>query len=204
MDACRIRWTRGRPRRERPPGTAWALRIVSRSGYGRTVSDRRRHGNDVAGAQRRPQSDVQSPGYVTILHRGVPGSPPHSDRRASTATSGNGSAIPSAAGRPTRSSSIPSTFSTGRTTNGPASGRGLPRRCISSSGSRGSTQKRSSTKITVEDPATFSSPWTAVIPISRLADDTRIYEYACHEGNYAMPNLLSAGRAVAAKQQSSN
>jgi hypothetical protein len=59
-------------------------------------------------------------------------------------------------------------------------------------------------KITVEDPATFSSPWTAVIPISRLADDTRIYEYACHEGNYAMPNLLSAGRAVAAKQRSSN
>jgi hypothetical protein len=59
-------------------------------------------------------------------------------------------------------------------------------------------------KITVEDPATFSSPWTAVIPISRLQDDTRIYEYACHEGNYAMPNLLSAGRAVAAKQRSSN
>ena len=54
--------------------------------------------------------------------------------------------------------------------------------------------------ITVEDPATFSKPWTAVIPISRLADDTQIYEYACHEGNYAMPNLLSGGRADAAKK----
>ena len=58
-------------------------------------------------------------------------------------------------------------------------------------------------KITVEDPATFSKPWTAVIPISRLADDTQIYEYACHEGNYAMPNLLSGARADAAKKASS-
>ena len=48
--------------------------------------------------------------------------------------------------------------------------------------------------ITVEDPTTFTKPWTAVIPISRLPDDTQIYEYACHEGNYAMPNLLSGGR----------
>jgi hypothetical protein len=55
-------------------------------------------------------------------------------------------------------------------------------------------------KITVEDPTTFSAPWTAVIPISRLADETRIFEYACHEGNYAMPNLLSAGRADAGRR----
>ena len=58
--------------------------------------------------------------------------------------------------------------------------------------------------ITVEDPATFAKPWTAAIPISRLADDTRIYEYACHEGNQAMPNLLSGGRADAAKPQASS
>ena len=56
-------------------------------------------------------------------------------------------------------------------------------------------------KITVEDPTTFSRPWTAVIPISRLADDTQIYEYACHEGNYAMPNLLSGARTDAAKKK---
>lgn len=54
--------------------------------------------------------------------------------------------------------------------------------------------------IKVEDPATFSRPWTAVIPIAKLADDTQIYEYACHEGNYAMPNLLSGGRADAKKK----
>ena len=54
--------------------------------------------------------------------------------------------------------------------------------------------------ITVEDPKTFARPWTAVIPIKRLEEGTQIYEYACHEGNYAMPNLLRAGRADAAEQ----
>ena len=54
--------------------------------------------------------------------------------------------------------------------------------------------------ITVEDPATFTKPWTAVIPISKLSDDTQIYEYACHEGNYAMPNLLRGGRSDAGRK----
>jgi hypothetical protein len=55
-------------------------------------------------------------------------------------------------------------------------------------------------RITIEDPQTFTRPWTAVIPISKLSDDTQIYEYACHEGNYAMSNLLRGGRADAAKK----
>ncbi len=59
-------------------------------------------------------------------------------------------------------------------------------------------------RITVDDPATFAKPWTAVIPISKLADDTQIYEYACHEGNYAMPNLLHGGRTDAARKSTSS
>jgi hypothetical protein len=55
-------------------------------------------------------------------------------------------------------------------------------------------------RITVEDPTTFTQPWTAVIPITRLNDGTQIYEYACHEGNYAMTNLLAGGRVDAAKK----
>jgi hypothetical protein len=54
-------------------------------------------------------------------------------------------------------------------------------------------------RITVEDPTTFTSAWTAAIPIAKLADETQIYEYACHEGNYAMPNLLSGGRTAKKK-----
>ena len=50
-------------------------------------------------------------------------------------------------------------------------------------------------EITIEDPTTFARPWKAAIPITRLPGETQIYEYACHEGNYAMPNLLSGARA---------
>ncbi len=56
--------------------------------------------------------------------------------------------------------------------------------------------------VTVEDPTTFTRPWTAMIPITKLPDDTQIYEYACHEGNYAMPNLLRGGRTDAARTSS--
>jgi len=55
--------------------------------------------------------------------------------------------------------------------------------------------------ITVEDPKTFTRPWTAVMPIARMPDGTQIYEYACHEGNYAMSNLLRGARVDAAEQQ---
>jgi hypothetical protein len=48
-------------------------------------------------------------------------------------------------------------------------------------------------EFTVEDPATWTRPWTAVIPMSRTAGP--IYEYACHEGNYALPGILGGARA---------
>jgi hypothetical protein len=54
--------------------------------------------------------------------------------------------------------------------------------------------------VTVEDPKTFTEPWTALVPITRMPEFIQIYEYACHEGNRAMPNLLSAGRAKAAAE----
>jgi hypothetical protein len=57
-------------------------------------------------------------------------------------------------------------------------------------------------KYTVIDPDTWTKPWTASIPL-RLANEP-MYEYACHEGNYAMHGILSGQRAeekeAAAKQ----
>jgi hypothetical protein len=50
-------------------------------------------------------------------------------------------------------------------------------------------------RFTVEDPATFTRPYTVAIPMRKAADDERIFEYACHEGNHAMVNILKAGRA---------
>ncbi len=50
-------------------------------------------------------------------------------------------------------------------------------------------------QVTVEDPATFEVPYTAAIPMQRSTSDVTLFEYACHEGNHAMVNLLHAGRA---------
>lgn len=47
-------------------------------------------------------------------------------------------------------------------------------------------------KFTVEDPATFVQPWSAEIPINLT--DERLYEYACHEGNYSLPGVLAGAR----------
>ena len=48
-------------------------------------------------------------------------------------------------------------------------------------------------EFTVEDPDTFSGAWGGEVPFSRL--DAQLYEYACHEGNYALSNVLSGARA---------
>ena len=45
---------------------------------------------------------------------------------------------------------------------------------------------------TVNDPDTYTRPWTASIPMRRFAGP--MYEYACHEGNYGMENLLRGAR----------
>ena len=50
-------------------------------------------------------------------------------------------------------------------------------------------------RVTVEDPETFAVPYTVAIPMQRSAPDVTLFEYACHEGNHAMVNLLHAGRA---------
>ena len=47
---------------------------------------------------------------------------------------------------------------------------------------------------TVTDQKTWTSPWTASISLQRT--DASMYEYACHEGNYAMPNILAGQRAA--------
>jgi len=48
-------------------------------------------------------------------------------------------------------------------------------------------------QFTVEDPATWTRPWTAVVPLQRVNEP--VFEYGCHEGNYAMRNILSGVRA---------
>lgn len=42
----------------------------------------------------------------------------------------------------------------------------------------------------IEDPRAFTRPWTLTVPL--VKDDSQMYEYACHEGNYGLANILSA------------
>jgi hypothetical protein len=47
-------------------------------------------------------------------------------------------------------------------------------------------------EVTVKDPHTFVAPWTAAL---NLTPTSNLFEYGCHEGNYAMKNILSAARS---------
>src|SRR5688572_22746098 len=49
--------------------------------------------------------------------------------------------------------------------------------------------------VTVDDPATWTRPWTFAMMLTRKDASQRPFEYACHEGNYGLRNILSAARA---------
>ena len=47
-------------------------------------------------------------------------------------------------------------------------------------------------EFTVDDPSTFTDKFTAIVPMTKVAG--QLYEYACHEGNYGMVNILRGAR----------
>ena len=53
-------------------------------------------------------------------------------------------------------------------------------------------------EFTVNDPTSWTGPWTAQVLMART--DEPLYEYACHEGNYSMPSSLSGARAMEARE----
>ena len=44
-------------------------------------------------------------------------------------------------------------------------------------------------EVTVDDPTVWTQPWTYELPMGQI--DGPLYEYACHEGNYGLPNILA-------------
>ena len=48
-------------------------------------------------------------------------------------------------------------------------------------------------EVTLEDPTTWTQPWTFMVPMAK--SEGEVYEYACHEGNYYMENMLLGKRA---------
>jgi hypothetical protein len=49
--------------------------------------------------------------------------------------------------------------------------------------------------VTVDDPSTWTRPWTFAMNLTKKDATQRPFEYACHEGNYGLRNILSAARA---------
>ena len=56
-------------------------------------------------------------------------------------------------------------------------------------------------QFTIEDPHTWDRPWSGEYPMRRT--NFPMYEYACHEGNYGMANILRAQRKIEAEQRNS-
>ena len=53
-------------------------------------------------------------------------------------------------------------------------------------------------EFTVDDPRMFSRTWSGQVPFTRL--DGLVYEYACHEANYSLENVLRGARAQERRQ----
>ena len=51
---------------------------------------------------------------------------------------------------------------------------------------------------TIDDPAAYRQPWSGEIAMNRRPDGDKMYEYACHEGNYAFPGILGGARRLEA------
>jgi hypothetical protein len=53
--------------------------------------------------------------------------------------------------------------------------------------------------VTITDPKTYTTPFKIALPIHK-APAYQVFEFACHEGNYGMRNILSGARAEEARK----
>ena len=55
-------------------------------------------------------------------------------------------------------------------------------------------------EVTIDDPKMYTRPWKVAIPLER-DDQYRFFEYACHEGNHAVENVLRSARVLEAERR---
>jgi hypothetical protein len=51
-------------------------------------------------------------------------------------------------------------------------------------------------RVTFDDPHTWARPWTFAMVLKQAKEGQKVYEYACHEGNYGLKNILTGARAA--------
>ena len=56
-------------------------------------------------------------------------------------------------------------------------------------------------RATMDDARTWTRPWSFALTLTRKDQSQRIYEYACHEGNYSLRNILTGARSADQTQQ---
>jgi hypothetical protein len=56
-------------------------------------------------------------------------------------------------------------------------------------------------QVTFLDPDTWAAPWTAALDLKGRPSDAGVFEYACHEGNYGMANMLATSRHLERTQR---
>ena len=59
-------------------------------------------------------------------------------------------------------------------------------------------------QFTVDDPATWTRPWTAMFRYDKDDEQYELVEYACHEGNYGMTNILSGARPASRRRKAAS
>ena len=57
-------------------------------------------------------------------------------------------------------------------------------------------------QVTVNDPATWTRPWTYEVPMQR--NPAQVFEYACHEGNFSLATILIGARETEAAAAASH
>jgi hypothetical protein len=55
-------------------------------------------------------------------------------------------------------------------------------------------------RFTIDDPTVWTAPWTGMFTYVRGEAQYELVEYACHEGNYGMTNILSGARSREAEE----
>ena len=137
---------------------------------------------------------LQAPGYVVIFQemihdaRIIPlDGRPHIDARHPAVAR----RLARLAGRATRWSSRPPTSTAGTT----STARG--RTCTWSSASGASDADNLDWQWTITDASVYSQPWTGSLPLT--STEGPLFEYACHEGNYGLYNILAGARAEEAR-----
>jgi len=187
--AAETRWQEQLDARKQHPADSW----LDRSAYDRCIS-RGMPGTMLPGFYNHNYEIVQAPGYVAILVEMIHDTRviPLDGRPHLNGTIGQWLGDPRGHWEGNTLVVETTNFNDRMFERGAATGFGAGVRLIERLTRTGADDL--DYQFTVDAPATFTRPWTVRTPMART--DGPLFEYACHEGNYAMRGILAGARAA--------